>query len=753
MNNLLEVKLSFQTESNKKAGFEKNLGDNDSAVSVERVEGLIRNLRGIKRYYETSEKYVKNLLISAHYTKTIAKSARIQELLKPTGKTPNDIVVGAKFSQDHPESLKHVITYYVDPDTVERTIEKLEILKEFIQTRLGGEANRMNFNITEKNSPNIDYAGFGLRKTAIRSLIVDCSVLERFALPEVEAPSDKDGYILTFYNTEISIARLFEKLNLDSYIYWYAPYGGNTIYASKALFEALMESVPYLISMVSADISMMAKEGFFNAEELPKIEIPDPVAEPTIGVIDTLFDEAVYFSKWVENIDDLSLGETSDSNISREHGTQVTSIIVDGPRLNPWLDDGCGRFRVRHFGVCNEKINVLRLVKKIDKIVAGNPDIHVWNLSLGAEEEVSGNFISFIASAIDEIITKHNVLFVIAGTNDNRNEKPGSLFVGPPADSLNSIVVNSVRKDNTPASYSRKGKILSLFSKPDIAYYGGDEGEMIKVYSPTIGETESYGTSFAAPWISRKAAFLIDVMGLPREVAKALIIDSAAGWGYRKLDAETKNYVGYGVVPIDIEEIVKTQNNEIRFVIYGSSKAYRTYNYEIPVPKDDDKNYPYIARATMCYFPKCARNQGVDYTSRELSLKFGRMNPNGKIIDINENVQGNEGALVDERSARREFMKWENTKFASSVLKKNRPLKSYGEGLWGLSVSSVERLDSKTKEELKFGVVITLREIKGINRIRDFIDACILRGYIVNELDTDARLEIKAKAEEHIDLQ
>lgn len=753
MNNLLEVKLSFQTESNKKAGFEKNLGANDSAVSVERVEGLIRNLRGIKRYYETSEKYVKNLLISAHYTKTIAKSARIQELLKPTGKTPNDIVVGAKFSQDHPESLKHVITYYVDPDTVERTIEKLEIIKEFIQTRLGGEANRMNFNITEKNSPNIDYAGFGLRKTAIRSLIVDCSVLERFALPEVEAPSDKDGYILTFYNTEISIARLFEKLNLDSYIYWYAPFGGNTIYASKALFEALMESVPYLISMVSADISMMAKEGFFNAEELPKIEIPDPVAEPTIGVIDTLFDEAVYFSKWVENIDDLNLGETSDSNISREHGTQVTSIIVDGPRLNPWLDDGCGRFRVRHFGVCNEKINVLRLVKKIDKIVAGNPDIHVWNLSLGAEEEVSGNFISFIASAIDEIIAKHNALFVIAGTNDNRNEKTDSLFVGPPADSLNSIVVNSVRKDNTPASYSRKGKILSLFSKPDIAYYGGDEGEMIKVYSPTIGETESYGTSFAAPWISRKAAFLIDVMGLPREVAKALIIDSAAGWGYRKLDAETKNYVGYGVVPIDIEEIVKTQNNEIRFVIYGSSKAYRTYNYEIPVPKDDDKNYPYIARATMCYFPKCARNQGVDYTSRELSLKFGRMNPNGKIIDINENVQGNEGALVDERSARREFMKWENTKFASSVLKKNRPLKSYGEGFWGLSMSSVERLDSKTKEELKFGVVITLREIKGINRIRDFIDACILRGYIVNELDADARLEIKAKAEEHIDLQ
>lgn len=33
------------------------------------------------------------------------------------------------------------------------------------------------------------------------------------------------------------------------------------------------------------------------------------------------------------------------------HGTAVDSIIVDDARLNPWLDDGCGRLRVRHFVV------------------------------------------------------------------------------------------------------------------------------------------------------------------------------------------------------------------------------------------------------------------------------------------------------------------------------------------------------------------------------------------------------------------
>jgi hypothetical protein len=33
--------------------------------------------------------------------------------------------------------------------------------------------------------------------------------------------------------------------------------------------------------------------------------------------------------------------------------------------------------------------------------------------------------------------------------------------------------------------------------------------------------------SFAAPWIARKLSYLIDILGLNRELAKALIIDAA----------------------------------------------------------------------------------------------------------------------------------------------------------------------------------------------------------------------------------
>lgn len=524
--------------------------------------------------------------------------------------------------------------------------------------------------------------------------------------------------------------------------YRYSFYGKDTISATKELYEFLNDKVPYLISMISPDLSKLVLDDIKDTSVKEQIQIPDPVNEPVIGVIDTLFAEQVYFHNWVENIDYLDEYENvAVSGDQRKHGTEVTSILVDGPRLNPWLNDGCGRFRVKHFGVCSNQISITRLVRKIKEIVNQNPNIHVWNLSLGAEDEVSKNFISYDAAVLDELQSQKNVIFVVSGTNDNRNDRSDTIRVGSPADSLNSLVVNAVRRDGTPVSYSRKGNILSFFNKPDVAYYGGDYDERIIAYSP-FGKEEVYGTSFAAPWISRKLCYLIDVMGLPKEVAKALIIDASAEWSYKTAPQNLKELTGYGIVPIDINKVLSTDSNEIKFIVYGTSKSYRTTNYAIPVPRDEDGKYPYIARATLCYFPQCTRSQGVDYTNRELSLRFGRVKTNGQIDDINENIQDETGSHIDERQSRKEFRKWENTKLISKIIKMNRPLKSYGDRFWGLAVTSKERLAMRTMGELNFGIVITLREINGINRIQDFIRACNMRGYIVSELNIQNQLEI-----------
>lgn len=748
MNPVLQVKLKFSNEGNNQRPGARNL-KTKAETTVEKIDSLSNDLKTILRFYRNSAKLPDGYLIDVKYNDIIAKSNRIQALLKPVGKTTNDIVVGARFSDDPDGEESHIITYYVDKGTIEETIVNLEITKKFLQDKLNGKAEAKNFN-EPNDGTKLKYEGYDLSKSKIRDMIVDCSVVEGFAIPHISGVPDRDSFLVTFYRTELSVSEILEKLNVDDMKFKYSFYGKDTILVTKDLFEFLESKVPYLISMVSSDFSRILFEEINVESSKDEVNIPNPLNEPTIGVIDTLFDESVYFSNWVENtdyLDDIERMMETDNN--RDHGTAVSSIIVDGPRLNPWLDDGCGRFRVRHFGVCSEKISTARLVRKITEIVDKNPDIHVWNLSLGTEDEISKNFISYDGSVLDELQAKKNIIFVISGTNDNRDDKNPRLKIGAPADSLNSIVVNAVRRDGRPATYSRKGKVLSFFNKPDVAYYGGDFDERITVYTSN-GEDYVYGTSFAAPWISRKLSYLIDIIGLPREVAKALIIDSAAGWDYKLGTYKIKDIMGYGIVPIDISGILSTESEEIKFILYGTSESYRTTNYAIPVPRDDDNKYPYIARATMCYFPECSRSQGVDYTNRELSLKFGRVKNDGRIDDINDNIQDEEGLHADERQSRKEFRKWENTKFISKILKDNRPIKSYGERLWGISVTSKERLTSRTMKNLNFGAVITLREVNGINRIQDFIRACTLRGWIVNEINVQNQLQVYNTSHEEI---
>ena len=476
--------------------------------------------------------------------------------------------------------------------------------------------------------------------------------------------------------------------------------------------------------------------------------------EPTIGVIDTLFDKNVYFSEWVDYYDMI------DDNIPKSHedyrhGTAVSSIIVDGARLNPWLDDGCGRFKVRHFGVAvGSMFSSFSIVKQIKSIIANNSDIKVWNISLGSNQEINDNFISAEAAALDQIQYENDVIFVVAGTN-----KPNDnvVKIGSPADSINSMVVNAVTKSGISTKYARRGLALSFFAKPDVSYYGGSEEQYIKVCEP-LGEADVAGTSYAAPWIARKLSFLIDVLGLSREVAKALIIDAARGWNGNPTPEEVALY-GHGIVPIRIEDIVESKDDEIKFVVSDISEKWNTYNYSFPIPLRDDK-YPYIARATMCYLPLCDRTQGVDYTNTELNLHFGRIKDNGELNEINHDKQNQDNAINTENhyllegEARDRFRKWDNVKYISEIPKaSNKPKKSYSNKNWGMEIKTNNRLDPKDGEGIRFGVVVTLKEINGVNRIDEFIKNCNLSGWLVNTIDIKIRTDIHEKLNEEIEFQ
>ena len=749
MNNLLKIKMRFAREPNGSGGGARNLSCNRT-VNLQKIQHLIDSLNMAKSYYRSNGVLIKGYLLDIHYDDVIPKSSRIRELLK--GRlTPDKSIVGARFSDDPYGEEKHIITHYVDAYSIDATISKLKLACKIIDKFYGGTATALNFNITKKRDNTIKYGESMISDTAIRDIIVDCSVIESFAVPNCPLIDVSDNVLVSLYKTELSVSDVFEKIFGDS-SYRYASYGDNSFTIDANTYKTLQKEVPYLISMVATDVSLLKpfERDIIIDERIASI--PEPKNEPVVGVIDTLFNQSVYFSKWVDYHEELAFYEKG--NINEEdydHGTEVSSIIVDGPSLNPDLNDGCGRFRVRHFGVCGYRISPSLLIRKIIRIVDQNPDIHVWNLSLGTSEEIARNFMSYESSILDEIQATKNVIFVVSGTNNSLDEDK-HVRIGSPADSLNSIVVNSVRRDNKPCSYTRSGPVLSFFNKPDISYYGGDINEKITVCSPS-GIVKEMGTSFAAPWISRKLCFLIDKMGFPREVAKALIIDAAAGWEYKQFGYKNQQLIGYGVVPIKIEDVLHCENSEIRFVLYESSTSYKTANYAIPVPKDSGGKYPFIARATLCYFPQCTREQGVDYTDRELSLSFGRIKSDGTIDDINDNIQDNPSAgFAKERKSRREYRKWDNTKFISSLKKQNQAIKSYEDKNWGFCITSKERTPIPKKDTLNFGAVITLKEIKNLNRIEEFKHACLLRGYIVSEVEIDNQVNIYETAQQEIKL-
>lgn len=734
MNDLLQLKGRFESKKNNMKGGGRKLPSN-SRVTLNKMEKLLDQLNEVRAYWAKNT-LIEGALISVRYNRIIAKSNRISSFLAVGSKSPNDSIRGSRFDDTF---TKHIFTHYIELGILDQTINNYNSCIRFVKANIQEDITQFTLDKIKNYKGRL--SDYGLSFSKFVGFIVDSFYVESFGIDDY-SDEVEDASIVSIYQTNVQTSKLLASLGID--MPDIKKIDETTFRLTKEEIAILKSKAPYLISMSTVDLATLTIDDF-ETEDPSVISIPDPTNEPIIGVIDTLFDENVYFGKWVDYHQMLA----DDIPIDRadyDHGTAVSSIIVDGPSFNPELDDGCGRFRVRHFGVSKAtQFSSFTILRQIREIVASNTDIKVWNLSLGSAMEINQNFISPEGAQLDKLQSEYDVIFVVAGTN-----KPNDRVVkiGAPADSLNSIVVNSVRADNTPASYTRQGPVLSFFCKPDICYYGGDKGEYLRVCEPN-GEAHVGGTSYAAPWISRKLAYLIHTLGFTREIAKALLIDSAAGWN---TDLSQKYSVGYGVVPKRIENVVKSNDDEIKFFMTGTADEYEVYTYNIPVPIVKNA-HPFYARATMVYYPNCTRNQGVDYTNTEMDIKFGRVKGDGEstsVHSINNDTQGN-GSYVKENEARHIFRKWDNVKRICEAQKtKAVPRKIINAGLWGLSVTTKERQKTTRDRNIPFGVVITLKEMYGKNRIEDFVQMCMVRGWIVNRIDVQNMVDIYIKADEEI---
>ncbi len=740
MNKMLKLRGHFKQKKSTSTFGPKQM-KTGVILTPSHIENVILDLEKCKKYWQ-DKNIINGALISVEYVDIVPKSRRISSLFM------NEKIVGAKFTENGKK--KHIITYYVDKDVIDKTINKLNLINECIKKRLNGfVSNDMLLSIDTL----LNFNRLSISKTNFVGTVVDLSNIDKIYILETNIFTE-ERKIISIFETEKDTKELLMSIGIDLPL--------DRIRKTTLLLESkeialLSKNAPYLIAMEVEveDISKIPAEKTFGIDNSSIRNIKKPNNEPVIGVIDTPFNKKVYFAEWVDSdnyVEDIANDEDF------EHGTGVSSIIVDGANLNPFINDGCGNFRVKHFGLSpSGKYNSFKIMTKIEELVKDNPDIKVWNLSLGSEKEIQENFISPEGSILDEIQSRYDVIFIVAGTNMPKDINVKDYKIGAPADSINSIVVNPVNIDGEITTYSRKGGVLSFYVKPDVCYFGGDQKMPVNVCCIPGQENFKEGTSYAAPWISRKIAYLIHILGFSKEEAKAILIDACEKWNEKYSEEERLRY-GHGIVPTNINDIISTPNDEIKFVISGVSLKYDTYNYQLPVPMNNGK-YPFAAKATMCYFPKCERNQGVDYTNTEFELKIGRLknkkeDQSYNIDSINNDLQDEDGELTTEEKARKEFRKWDNTKCIKEKFStRSRDKKSYDNPLWGISVTTKNRLNSLDGENIKFGLVVTLKELHGVNRIGDFIQMCSFNQWFAEEVDVINKLDLYNEAENEVEFE
>ncbi|WP_127943035.1 S8 family peptidase [Mycoplasma sp. ATU-Cv-703] len=297
-----------------------------------------------------------------------------------------------------------------------------------------------------------------------------------------------------------------------------------TAYLLPDEYATINEKCPWIISSVGQvglfSIRMpqhLTKEIGFELKERVKAVKDLPI----VGVIDSANTLGGNFKSYI--LKNEKRVNNKDAISDSEHGNMVASLIIAHDELNKTTKDYLGNFIIKHFEVLSKDspksdaatINFDDLKSVLEQIVKDNPEIKVWNLSFGVPKEPWTPTISYLGILLDRLSQKYDCLFVIASGNEGQELHEKSLAA--PGDSLNALTVGSVeinsRGKPRRADYSSYGAILH-FWKPEISHFGGprnyDSSPLIvhNGKSTVSGDTVA-GTSFAAPRVSRIAAYLI----------------------------------------------------------------------------------------------------------------------------------------------------------------------------------------------------------------------------------------------------
>ncbi|HHH2130837.1 TPA: S8 family serine peptidase [Yersinia enterocolitica] len=518
-----------------------------------------------------------------------------------------------------------------------------------------------------------------------------------------------------------------------------------------------LKSNPLVKSYYPSPIMVVSKEAK-NSEEKIK-NFPRRSADtnyPKVILVDKGIRSNI-LSEWVVERSD-ALG---DIHLNEYHADEMASILIGSKFLNKNLEclenDGCDIYDIwipsnkytfsDHFEDLSEYSDWLYLEIQ----AARELGYRIISMSINFQQLASAHEYSFLASRIDEISSKLDVIFVISVGNldekyyrkewpnsENdvfkmlaRYQEPDKILI--PADSVSSLSVGSVNHiDNklityqAPTRYTRRGPATSYGIKPDVVHIGGIGDTNNSCFCTLDGlnklKFDSHGTSLSAPHIAKILAN-IDMKSnetLSKTSLKALMIHNSsvpACLSSKTISKEARDFVGFGF-PINSQDMITKDETSFTFVFEGVLSKGQVGEFNFTWPKSlattNGKCRGKI-KMTLVYSPPIDRQFGQEYirANVDASLQQQKIKNNigtfGKAVNSIWDIKLGEDSNFEKNLIEQGFKWWPSK--AYERLSKG----GFGNSTnWRLRVTSQVR-DSMDypAEGIKFSVIVTVEDPSG----------------------------------------
>lgn len=480
-------------------------------------------------------------------------------------------------------------------------------------------------------------------------------------------------------------------------------------------------------------------------EIIPTRSPADGEVYQTVGVLDTGIKPIGHLSPWLLDEEHVNYPE---EYADRSHGTAVASIIEYSDDLNG--TDICSTSGVNLFSALvypSQKIYPEDLVDHIREAIERNPDIKIWNMSLGEDEQSDLDSFSEFGMALDNIQDENNVLIIKSAGNCHNFEKGlPKQRISKSADSVRAITVGSIAgtqeeydyaEINMPSPFTRVGPGPASIIKPDLVFYGGNAGmhdghrveHGVRTFDLNDEDVRHAGTSFSTPVVTRIVADLAYLMQEEFDplLLRALTIHHAKyPAGIQMKMAEKVNQMGFGV-PVKATDILYNSPDEITLILRDSLERgsfIEMFNFPYPTSLVDENGF-FRGQIILTLVNKSLVDdkQAGEYCQSNIDVLFGTYetekerdtdkptikNPLG--LDVNKNIL-NDGLYSARSKGIHPMTGFERECILVKYGKKFHPVKKYAVDLAEMTPAEREKwLPANRKWYLK---------IEGL--FRDFVE-------------------------------